>query len=99
MNRVVRLGLHATGIGTIYPAIYLLLYFLGAEVYFAYLWQIILWPSSIFLMALDGAEQNVSAVITVVGISLLVNAAMWFGVGCAVGGAANLVARLKKGKP
>jgi hypothetical protein len=76
MNRIIRRCAISAGIGTLFPVAYLVTYRAGVVQEFP-VWGGYLWPSSVFLMATAGAENDYRFVAEVIGISLLVNAAIW----------------------
>ncbi|HEV2548130.1 MAG TPA: hypothetical protein VGU20_12395 [Stellaceae bacterium] len=80
MKRVFRREALAIGIGSLFPAGYLIAYGAGVVQEFP-VWGRYLWPSSIFLMATDGAENNRPFVAEVIGLSLLANAILWLVLG------------------
>ena len=67
-------------VGSIFPILYLVLFQLGAIEEFP-TWGMYIWPSSLLLMATDGAENNLRVVATVIAVSLTINALLWVGVG------------------
>jgi hypothetical protein len=80
MSRLARRCALSIGIGSLFPVLYLIAYGSGLVQEFPR-WGRYLWPSSIFLMATDGAENNRSFVAEVIGLSLLANAILWLVLG------------------
>jgi hypothetical protein len=94
MNRIVRRGALSIGVGSLFPLVYLIAYGMGIVHEFPR-WGQYLWPSSIFLMATGGAENNRSFVAEVIGLSLLANAILWLALGLLCFGLFDLWRRRK----
>jgi hypothetical protein len=80
MKRILRRGGLSIGIGSLFPVFYLIAYGIGLVQEFPQ-WGRYLWPSSIFLMATGGAENNRSFVAEVIGLALLANGILWLVLG------------------
>lgn len=83
MKRPAKVGLALALVGSVFPVVYLVLYHFGAVRVFPD-WGSYLWPTAIQLMLTDGHEDDLLWVSEVVGISVGLNALMWFLVGVIV---------------
>ena len=77
MKRLLKWGVVGIAVGSLFPIGYLCLYHLGYVQWFPD-WGIYLWPTSLFLMATDGQEDNLRLVALVTAISIFCNAVIWF---------------------
>ena len=85
MKRWLKWGAVGIAVGSLFPTGYLCLYHLGYVQWFPD-WGMYLWPTSFFLMATDGQEDNQRLVALVTAISIFSNAVIWFvaGIGASV---------------